>query len=315
MTVAEFFARLATHAPGAPALHDAADQCIDYRAMQARVAAQSDELRAHGMRVLGTQLDNGVDWAVADLAALHAGMLHVPLPLFFTAAQAEHALRASGADSVLDRRADGALRRGAACRARHRAACRHGEDHLYLGHHRARRRACACRPSRCSRLRRDWPRRSPRCGIERHLCALPLAVLLENIAGLYAPLLAGATVVVPPLAVVGLERLVTLRPGAARCRGGALRRAQRHHAAADAARLDGVARCAGAAHSSLRFVAAGGAAVGAVGPFAGARVRTCQPTKATDCPKALRCRRSTCRAPIGRAAPAVLAARARAHRG
>ena len=29
-------------------------------------------------------------------------------------------------------------------------------------------------------------------GIERHLCLLPLALLLENITGVYAPLLAGA---------------------------------------------------------------------------------------------------------------------------
>jgi long-subunit acyl-CoA synthetase (AMP-forming) len=34
-------------------------------------------------------------------------------------------------------------------------------------------------------------------GIERHLCLLPLALLLENITGMYAPLLAGATVILP----------------------------------------------------------------------------------------------------------------------
>ncbi len=38
----------------------------------------------------------------------------------------------------------------------------------------------------------------------RHLCVLPLSTLLENLAGVYAPLLAGGTVVVPALAEVGL---------------------------------------------------------------------------------------------------------------
>ena len=41
--------------------------------------------------------------------------------------------------------------------------------------------------------------------ITRHLCALPLAVLLENVAGLYAPLLTGAASVVLPTHDVGLE--------------------------------------------------------------------------------------------------------------
>ncbi|MDH4394486.1 MAG: AMP-binding protein [Limnobacter sp.] len=40
--------------------------------------------------------------------------------------------------------------------------------------------------------------------IQRHLCLLPLAVLLENIAGVYAPLLANAEICCPPLSEVGL---------------------------------------------------------------------------------------------------------------
>lgn len=40
--------------------------------------------------------------------------------------------------------------------------------------------------------------------IKRHLCLLPMAVLLENIAGVYAPILANADIVCPPLQEVGL---------------------------------------------------------------------------------------------------------------
>jgi long-subunit acyl-CoA synthetase (AMP-forming) len=40
--------------------------------------------------------------------------------------------------------------------------------------------------------------------IERHLCVLPLATLLENVAGVYAPWMAGAEVIVPPAAETGL---------------------------------------------------------------------------------------------------------------
>ncbi len=41
--------------------------------------------------------------------------------------------------------------------------------------------------------------------IDRHLCILPLATLLENVAGLYAPLLRGATCVLPPSSVTGMS--------------------------------------------------------------------------------------------------------------
>jgi len=43
------------------------------------------------------------------------------------------------------------------------------------------------------------------CEVRQHLCVLPLATLLENIAGLYAPLLAGARVELRPLAEIGFS--------------------------------------------------------------------------------------------------------------
>jgi long-subunit acyl-CoA synthetase (AMP-forming) len=41
-------------------------------------------------------------------------------------------------------------------------------------------------------------------GIERHLCLLPFAILLENVAGMRAALAAGVRFIAPPLAQVGL---------------------------------------------------------------------------------------------------------------
>jgi long-subunit acyl-CoA synthetase (AMP-forming) len=42
-------------------------------------------------------------------------------------------------------------------------------------------------------------------GIRRHLCMLPLAVLLENVAGAYTALTVGATCICPPLHELGLN--------------------------------------------------------------------------------------------------------------
>ncbi len=147
------------------------------------------------------------------LAALHAGVLHVPLPLFFTSAQAEHALRASGADSVLDRRADGALR------LRRRTAAPGITPHdgtakitFTSGTTGTPKGVCLSAEAMLAVAQGLAEALAP-CGIERHLCALPLAVLLENIAGLMAPLPRA-----PPAwrcrCRARPERLVELRRGA-----------------------------------------------------------------------------------------------------
>jgi long-subunit acyl-CoA synthetase (AMP-forming) len=99
--------------------------------------------------------------------------------------------------------------------------------------------------------------------IRRHLCALPFAVLLENIAGVMAPLLRGATCVTLPLAQVGLS-------------GSSSFDAARFHATVVAqqphsiillpqmlrAWVGHLMQSGGRAPTSLKLVAVGGAAVG-----------------------------------------------------
>ncbi|MDN5507196.1 MAG: long-chain fatty acid--CoA ligase [Comamonas sp.] len=71
--------------------------------------AQVDELSAElakrfkemGVRVLASLLDNSAAWVIVDRAALEAGVVHVPLPPFFTHSQILHAISTTGADTVL----------------------------------------------------------------------------------------------------------------------------------------------------------------------------------------------------------------------
>ena len=50
--------------------------------------------------------------------------------------------------------------------------------------------------------------------IERHLCVLPLALLLENSAGIYAPLLRGAEIHLPDLTSLGWQGMAGFNPQA-----------------------------------------------------------------------------------------------------
>ena len=184
------------------------------RSLDARVARMAKALTTARPRprVAGLVADNGVDWVVADLAAQSAGVVLVPLPAFFTAAQLEHAVAASGMDSVLGAPLPGFEAAG---------------DVEGLGWWR---RTCPTPelPPGTAKLTftsgttgapkgialgsdQQWAVARSVAGVaralvlRRHLCLLPLSVLLENVAGVYAALAAEMEFCVPSLGEVGMR--------------------------------------------------------------------------------------------------------------
>jgi long-subunit acyl-CoA synthetase (AMP-forming) len=209
--------------PGAIALVDG-QRTISYGALPALIEHEIEWLRKGGAERHAVLADNGVPWALADLA-LHVGeLLSVPLPGSFTPAQLAHALDDAGIDAVLtddDTRAPSLL-----------PGWRHNGTSPVSGLHRYRRQldlasraiapagtrkitytsgstanpkgVCLSGPA-LEAIAESVAGATRELAIERHLCILPLATLLENVAGLYAPLLRGATCVVPPSSVTGMS--------------------------------------------------------------------------------------------------------------
>jgi hypothetical protein len=93
------FAALAKRSPDAIVLQGATQQT--WRASELLSAVDHLAARIAGTRVLAVLAGNGPAWVIADLAALRAGTVHLPLPDFFSQAQLAHALEQTGADSVL----------------------------------------------------------------------------------------------------------------------------------------------------------------------------------------------------------------------
>jgi long-subunit acyl-CoA synthetase (AMP-forming)/pyrroloquinoline quinone (PQQ) biosynthesis protein C len=176
-----------------------------------------------GVKRLGVALDNGAAWIVADLAAIQAGVIVVPLPPFFTLAQRDHAIRDAGVDHVLlasGAGADVALDIGGegvvlAPVSRPTDAPLHAGTAKVTytsGTTGAPKGVCLS----LAHLEAVAAALAGEVGFgpaDRHLCVLPLATLLENVGGVYAPLLGGATVLAPRLAALGLSGSSGLDPG------------------------------------------------------------------------------------------------------
>ena len=241
----------------------------------------AEQLRSLRIRVLATLTDNVPAWIAADLAALRAGVVHVPLPAFFTPAQHAHALAAAGADALLvPLTAAAAVTPLGFTPVASEAAARDGLQLLRRdispaglpegtakvtftsGTTGAPKGVCLDAGAMLTVAAGVIEATLP-LGITRHLCALPFAVLLENVAGVLAPLLRGGTCIVLPMGTVGLTGSSSFDPER-------LHAAIEQHAAQSVILLPQMLRAwVGWLHANqlrgpgtLRLVAVGGAAVG-----------------------------------------------------
>ena len=189
-----FFERLAAFGER-PALVEG-QQALSYAELLAAVAARSERLRALGARRVALALDNGIEWVLWDLATLHAGLVCVPLPAFFSAEQQRHVLGSAGIDCLIGAPmpgfasvADGIQRRRVSQPAAlHAGTCKITYTSGTTGQPKG---VCLDLASQLA-VAASLVEASASREVQRHLCVLPLATLLENIAGVYAPLLAGA---------------------------------------------------------------------------------------------------------------------------
>jgi long-chain acyl-CoA synthetase len=218
--------RIAQHAdshPHSPALLGT-DLRLDYAELHDSVRLMMTWLRGLQVETLALDLDNGPAWAVIDLAAMEAGMGLVPIPPFFSPAQVCHALSESGVSMVITDQPARFMQRSAGLSLQETATLGLFERTLHCL-----RTASASRkiPQGIQKVTftsgttaepkgvlLGWQQIEPVVtslaaavavrADDRHVALTPLAVLLENIAGIYLPLWCGASVALPSLAETGL---------------------------------------------------------------------------------------------------------------
>ena len=225
LTMSGIISALRMHAQATPdrtALHDGNGE-LTYAEAILQVDRFAASLQAHRCRTAGLLADNGIDWIVADLAALSNGTTLVPLPPYFSESQLHHVIEASSMDTViLDKSSYGRLPLatgferedkdyGNLCLVRRPASVDDGNRRseatakvTFTSGSTGRPRGVCLSADTIDRVAMRLCGAFSDIDIARHLCVMPLATLLENIAGVYVPLMLGTTVHVPSLSVLGL---------------------------------------------------------------------------------------------------------------
>lgn len=188
--------------PDAIALRDKQGQ-VSWSEMLDRVTYLAAALKHYQGKVIALTAENQTSWVLMDLACLQAGVILLPLPAFFTESQQQHAIEQSGAVAIVLPKAlalesDAPLTNSLFLReviAPRKSAIPDGTVKITFtsGSTGQPKGVCLSESNQLNVARSLLSCTAIRAA--RHLCILPLPTLLENIAGVYTPLLSGGEVI------------------------------------------------------------------------------------------------------------------------
>jgi long-subunit acyl-CoA synthetase (AMP-forming) len=177
--------------------------------------------------VISLAMDNSPAWALLDLMALSLNLPHVPLPLFFSSQQIVHAIQDAGVDCVVTDQLDqyqSIFNESNIKVKSHQVVEIYGKQcHLlwlvaskseslmkgvvkitYTSGTTGTPKGVCLNELSITNVAMSLLNETRACSNDRHISLLPLSTLLENIGGLYVPLMAGATCIFPSMTSTGL---------------------------------------------------------------------------------------------------------------
>lgn len=192
-------------------------QCFSYRQLKEEVERRSQHLQALGAQRIGLALDNSADWILWDLAIVQAQRVSVPIPGFFSVQQQHHVLENAGVDLLIyDHTTQGRVPLEGFAPTKTWGIAQRVLEHypeVPVGTQKITytsgttgqpKGVCLSIEQQLQAANSLW-QATEQADIQRHLCVLPLATLLENLAGVYSPLWGGACIEVASLSEIGLS--------------------------------------------------------------------------------------------------------------
>jgi long-chain acyl-CoA synthetase len=223
MTIFEKIQQVSIASPDAPALQDH-QLIMTYAELVAQVEKYS--LTISFANAVGILIENSPAWVIYDLACLSLSIPCVPIPSFFSDAQILHAINDAGVDLLLTDQPDRveALAHGARRRILNKTTVGIFGKTLYQFRLNAiltnlpkgtvkitytsgttgQPKGVCLSEFTLDQVAQSLKIVTQASANDRHLCVLPLATLLENVAGIYVPLLSGACINLMALADLGL---------------------------------------------------------------------------------------------------------------
>ena len=201
------------------------EQVFTAKTLHAQVLLCAEQLLTAGITSLALHADNSPTWIIVDLACQYANIRLVPLPLFFSAGQQEHALKSSGVDAIIsqERTFPSSNTVDIACLKLTNLTCQQlvasnialpdGTDKITFTSGSTGEAKGVCLASQQQLSVAEGIVERLQLSDTCHLCLLPLSTLLENIAGVYAPLLANGCIITPSLMDLGMHGSSTLNVG------------------------------------------------------------------------------------------------------
>jgi len=192
------------------------DGNLSYSQLASAIELTATKLNDANTRVLGIAMDNSPAWAILDLAAMQTNLPIVPLPYFFSAKQMMHAIEDAGVNVILSDKpimlrqlldlngkkilsekqylVGDRLLKEFILDVEKKDNLPQGTAKITYTSGTTGKPKGVCLDAKTLNLVAmsllEATRARPS---DRHVSILPLSTLLENIAGLYVPLLAGAT--------------------------------------------------------------------------------------------------------------------------
>lgn len=202
------------------------DESVTWPNLQQRVKSLAAELMPYSGKVVGLYTENSPDWVAIDLACHLADIILLPLPTFFSEQQLSHAIKQSGADAIIVSSSE-SLTGGRLFSEVKGKGQRLSSTHSPL-------MVCETVSHKAVKLPRKTQKITFTSGSSgqpkgvclslssqidtslalisaanlaepKHLAILPFSTLLENIAGIYAPLLSGGQIITLPQRLLGFN--------------------------------------------------------------------------------------------------------------
>lgn len=205
-------------------LIDSNEANISYQQAITKIEAAMQALSTFNANTIAIFADNQADWVILDFACQIMNVCCIPLPLFFSDKQIQHAIRSADIDLIIT---DQQQRK----QAFEPLVSDTGGQINQLKIYQVKQSHESLKPENthkitftsgstgdpkgvCLSSEQQWQVAQSLADMVvgsvnnktiRHLCVLPLSTLLENIAGIYAPVLAGGTIILSPMQDLGFN--------------------------------------------------------------------------------------------------------------